>query len=99
MIVLIKGSTTSGGGGGGRISITYMETEFTGAYVAYGGRSSHSTGGAGTVYVDANGKTKLYVDNKESSNVEVCLSFQIINLLKTCIPLYTFCKTLQKIFQ
>ncbi|WAR26295.1 hypothetical protein MAR_011999 [Mya arenaria] len=38
-------------------------------WTAYGGQSSHSTGGAGTVYVGAISKKLLYVDNKEPYSV------------------------------
>jgi len=59
------GSATTGGGGGGRIAIIYTSSsEYTGAWTAYGGRSTHSTGGAGTVFIGALTKRLLYVDNK-----------------------------------
>ncbi|WAR26300.1 hypothetical protein MAR_012004 [Mya arenaria] len=40
-------------------------------WTAYGGQSSHSTGGAGTVYVGAISKKLLYVDNKKPYSVPV----------------------------
>jgi hypothetical protein len=72
----LTGLASTGGGAGGRVAITYTDSEFTGSYVAYGGRSAHSTGGAGTVYVNAGSKSKLYIDNKQASNVDVSTCFQ-----------------------
>lgn len=65
------GSATTGGGGGGRIAITYTTSEYTGVKVAYGGSSPYSYGGAGTVYVRAGAKRKLYIDNKQPYTVPV----------------------------
>ncbi|KAH3816422.1 hypothetical protein DPMN_117938 [Dreissena polymorpha] len=68
------GSATTGGGAGGRISVTYTtSSEFTGSWTTYGGKSTHSYGGAGTVYVVAVTKKFLYVDNKEPYPVPVIM--------------------------
>ena len=62
--LLIAGTPETGGGAGGRMSIRYStSSEFTGTWQAYGGRSQHSDGGAGTVYVRTVTKRLLYVDN------------------------------------
>ena len=66
------GSGTTGGGAGGRVSITYTDSEYTGTHIAYGGASDYSYGGAGTVYVKAGTKRKLYIDNKNPYTVPVC---------------------------
>lgn len=74
LLLFLSGSSSRGGGAGGRISIMYSVSEFTGSYQAYGGQSKYSTGGAGTIYMLADGKSKLIIDNKTPYNVPVCIT-------------------------
>ena len=74
----LTGSASTGGGAGGRVAITYTDSEFTGSYVAYGGPSAHSPGGAGTVHINANSKSKLYIDNKQATDVDVSTHLYIL---------------------
>ncbi|XP_077861760.1 LOW QUALITY PROTEIN: uncharacterized protein LOC100369350 [Saccoglossus kowalevskii] len=59
------GNYAGGGGGGGRMALNYINNYFTGHLQAYGGRSLHEVGGAGTIILhNTQGlNTSLYVDN------------------------------------
>ena len=46
------------------MAVYYNETEYTGTFTAFGGSGLHGWGGAGTVYVQNNGKNTLTVDNQ-----------------------------------
>lgn len=56
---------SGGGGGGGRLSITFTNTSFSGSLQAFGGTSTTSVGGAGTIYRNDRGqnKTHLLINN------------------------------------
>ena len=71
---VLTGSASTGGGAGGRIFVSFTETEYTGSFVAYGGPSTYSYGGAGTIYtVENNAKKTIIVDNGEPYTVTVSL--------------------------
>ena len=64
----------TGGGAGGRISVSFTDSEYTGTMVAYGGSSSYSYGGAGTIYtVEDSSKKIIIVDNGEPYTVTVSI--------------------------
>ena len=78
LICILTGSAGTGGGAGGRIFVSFTKTEYTGTYVAYGGSSAYSYGGAGTIYtVENDAKKTIIVDNREPYTVTVCISFLI----------------------
>ena len=72
------GTSKAGGGAGGRMMVRFTDTEYTGTFIAYGGESEMSYGGAGTVYLDQIGyKKTLIVDNREPYDVPVSTIFTV----------------------
>ena len=52
--------------------VSYINAEYTGTMVAYGGASDYSYGGAGTIYKDINNAKKiLIIDNGDKYTVKV----------------------------